>query len=139
MPQFAQCATPRVNIARQRMDRAAEGWLPKGLRLRGKAHLIETLRGWLMNSAAPTIGDTSGFHGRFWVSVEIGNHRIRLAADTTREAVQRVVDEIATHPDRPWRVVANEQGRVNKVLPTLRVEPGWYAYLIRPLDAETEI
>jgi len=121
------------------MDRAAEGWLPKGLRLRGKAHLIETLRGWLMSSAAQTIGDTSGFHGRFWVSAEIGDYRIRLAADTTRAAVQRVVDEIGAHPQRAWRVVANKQGTVNKVVPTQHAEPGWYAYLSRPLKAETEI
>ena len=121
------------------MDPAAQGWLPKGLRLHGKAQLIATLRAWLSSPGPPTIGDTSGFHGRFWISVDIGRHRVRLAADTTREAVQRVIDEIAAKPDRPWRVVANEQRRVNKVILTQRVEPGWYAYLTNPLKAESDI
>jgi hypothetical protein len=117
----------------------SEGWLPKGLRVSGKRQLITILRDWLHQSGAATIGDTSRFHGSFWVYVDVNGHRVRLAADTTREAVQRLVDEVGAHPERPWRVVANQLGRINKVVVVDRDDPGWYAYLSRPLDVETEI
>jgi hypothetical protein len=116
-----------------------EGWLPKGLRLRGKRELIAALRAWVDGSSAPTIGDTRSFHGQYWISADIGGHRVRLAADTTREAVRTVVNQVAANPARPWRIVANQRGRVNKVVVTDRVEPGWYAYVIPGLPTETEI
>jgi hypothetical protein len=93
----------------------------------------------LQDSDAPTIGDARGFHGRYWLSAEIGGLRLKLAADTTREAVQQAVDAAEAHPDKPRHVVANQQGRINKVVVTDRAEPGWYAYLSRPLEVETEI
>jgi len=115
------------------------GWLPKGLRLNGKRQLIDTLRAWLAESTAPTIGDTSTFHGRFWISADIGGHRVKLAADTTRVAVQKIVDRAAANPEGPWHVVANQLGRINKVIVAERAEPGWYAYVARSLDMETTI
>jgi hypothetical protein len=97
-------------------DDGPEGWLPKGLRVSGKHHLIATLRDWLTESRAPTIGDTSSFHGRFWISADISGYRVKLAADTTREAVQTVVDQATADPEPPWHVVANQLGRINKVV-----------------------
>jgi hypothetical protein len=116
-----------------------EGWLPKGLHLHGKRELIAALRSWLAVPGAPTIGDTSSFHGQFWISADIGSHRVRVAADTTREAAQRIVDHASSDPARPWHVVANQKGRINKVVVTDRLEPGWYAYIAPPLEAETTI
>jgi hypothetical protein len=66
-------------------------WIPKGLYVRGKVELLDALRQWLKSSDAPTIGDTSRFHGAYWVTVEIDGLRIKLAADTTRGAVRQVV------------------------------------------------
>jgi hypothetical protein len=56
------------------LEDGASGWLPKGLRLRRKQQLIATLGDWLVESRAPTIGDTRSFHGRFWISADISGH-----------------------------------------------------------------
>jgi hypothetical protein len=128
-----------MNAKFRREAAVNEGWLPKGLRVNGKRELIATLRAWLSESSAPAIGDTRSFHGRFWISADISGYRVRLAADTTREAVQRVVDRATAHPERPWHVVRNQHGRINKVVVADRVEPGWYAYAIRSFEAETAI
>jgi hypothetical protein len=121
------------------MKGRTDGWLPKGLRIHGKAQLLQALAEWLGESDAPTIGDTSTFHGRYWVSVQVGGYRVKVAADTTRGAVRRVVEELQRNPGRPWHVKANQKGRINKVILTERAEPGWYAYLGTPLDAEASI
>ena len=118
----------------------ADGWLPRGLRLQGKHELIGVLRDWLAHSRADTIGDTSHFKGTPWLFVDIGPHRVKVAADTKREAVQRVVDEVGVYPDRPWQVVPNSRtGRVNKVVLTTGVQSGWFAYLITALPRQTSI
>lgn len=119
--------------------RHEEGWLPKGMQLRGKRQLIEALHDWLGRPGADTIGDTRTFHGRFWIRADVGAYRVRLAADTTRKAAQAVVDYARANPEQPWHVVANQNGRINKVVVTNRVDPGWYAYLATPLDTETAI
>ncbi|TMC10945.1 MAG: hypothetical protein E6J29_10625 [Chloroflexi bacterium] len=91
-------------------------------------------------SKEPTIGDTGGaYHGQFWVSAYVGGHSVRIAADTTREAVQRVVDAVGYDPKLPWRVIGNQRGRVNKLVIGDRAEPGWFAYLTKPLSAEATI
>jgi len=114
-------------------------WIPKGLYVRGKAELLDALRQWLKSSDAPTIGDTSRFHGAYWVTVEIDGLRIKVAADTTRGAVRKVVASLEAHPNKGWRVVANQNGRINKVIITDSIEPGWYAYLPHGLDHEIVI
>jgi hypothetical protein len=111
-------------------------WIPKGLYVRGEAELLDTLHQWLKSSDAPTIGDTSRFHGAYWVTFEIDGLRVKVAADTTRGAVRKVVAALEEHPNKRWRVVANQNGRINKVIITDSVEPGWYAYLPRGLDHE---
>jgi len=118
---------------------ARRGWLEKGLRVNGKHQLLATLRTWLRESNAPTIGDTRSFHGQFWISADISGHRVKLAADTTRRAVQTVVDQVTADPDVPWRVIANQLGRINKVVIGDRIEPGWYAYSTLLFESETTI
>lgn len=116
-----------------------DGWLPRGLHVHGKSGLTSVLREWLSKSDAATIGDTSGFQGRIWVTAEIEGYRVRLDADTTHDAVQKVVDEPAAQPTRPWRIVRNQRGQITKVQPTARPITGWYAYIHPPLPRETEI
>jgi hypothetical protein len=112
------------------------GHLSRGLRVAGKAALAEVLRTWLDQSQAPTIGDIGAFGGRAWLWIDLGVHRVALNADTKRAAVAAFLRDSATNPQRPWRVIANARGRVNKVLPNPDAAPlpGWYAYLTRPLS-----
>lgn len=117
------------------------GHLARGLRLGSKRELVDVLRHWLSESATETLGDIATFGGRPWLAVEIDNHEVVINADSKRAAVERFVQAGMLQPDRPWRVVANRRGRVNKVLPDAEAPslPGWYAYLVRPLDEEGTI
>lgn len=74
-------------------------------------------------------------------SCQLGNHEAVLNADCKRAALQQFVTESESQLARPWRVVANRRGRINKVLPGPDASPlpGWYAYLTRPLDEELTI
>ena len=117
------------------------GPLPRGLTLTSKADLVEVLRRWLAESHAETIGDIGRFGGKAWISVQLPGHEIVLNADCRRDAIERFVRANASQPNTPWQVVANRRGRVNKVLPVAgSVEcPGWYAYLMEPLNEEGTI
>lgn len=122
-------------------DLTVDGHLPQGLRVQSKAELIEVLQAWLGNSHAATIGDIGAFGGKPWIWVRIDDWTVALNADTKRAAVEAVVSDHRHDPNRPWRVVANSRGRINKVVPSPDGEPlpGWYAYLPEPLDAEETI
>jgi hypothetical protein len=124
---------------RERQKELIQAWLPRNFRAFGKRALLSLLRTWLSDSDSLTIGDTSKYHGAFWGTADISGHKVRLAADTTRQAVERVLDEIAAHPERPWRVVRNRRGRITKVQATEREVPGWYAYIHPALPGEVEI
>lgn len=117
----------------------ADGWLPRNAHVFGKQQLLSLLSSWLTHSQSPTIGDTRKFHGTFWVTAEISGYKVRLAADTTRAAVRQFVVEVTPHPERPWRVIRNERGRINKVQATERPLSGWFAYVHPPLPSEIEI
>ncbi len=114
------------------------GHLPRNLKLSSKRELIEVLERWLAESHAETIGEVGRYAGKAWISVRLSGHEIVLNADTRRDAIQHFVKANSARPDTPWHVVANNRGRINKVLPTSRSEecPGWYAYLRPPLDEE---
>lgn len=116
----------------------ADGHLPRGLRVAGKAALVEVLCRWLAESRAQTIGDVGTFGGRPWLFVELGAHQVALNADTKRTAVEAFVNENGPDPGRAWRVVSNRRGRINKVIPRPEPDPlpGWYAYLTPAWDAE---
>jgi hypothetical protein len=64
---------------------------------------------------------------------------VKLAADTTRAAVQTIVNRTTADPEVRWRVVANQLGRINKLIVGNQIEPGWYAYLTRAFETETTI
>jgi hypothetical protein len=117
------------------------GHLPEGLHLIGKRELTDVLREWLLQSQALTIGDVDKYGGRAWLHIEVARHEVVLNADTKRSAVETAVRDSAPDPQRPWRVVANTRGRINKVLPGPAGQPlpGWYAYLVRPLSASGQL
>lgn len=119
----------------------SDGHLPQGLQVAGKAELVALLRQWLDESSASTLGKVGTFGGQAWLSVDVGGRAVVLNADTKRSAVVVFVREHDDDSERPWRVVANNRGRINKVLPWPSAEPlpGWYAYLTRPLPEEGAI
>jgi len=110
------------------------GHLPRGMRLTGKRQLVATLARWLSQTSAPTIGDVGAYGGHAWVFVDLDGQQVVLNADTKRAAVDTFVRDSTPDPTRPWSVIANSRGRVNKVLPNPAGDPlpGWYAYLTRP-------
>jgi hypothetical protein len=112
--------------------------LPRGLRVAGKTELVNALRRWLAESRAPTLGEVGAFGGRAWLLIDLADQQVALNADTKRTAIETFVRDNTADPERPWWVVANRRGRLNKVLPGPSPEPlpGWYAYLIRPLSQE---
>jgi hypothetical protein len=73
--------------------------------------------------------------------VDVGGHEVVLNADTKRAAVEWFLEASRPSPGRPWRVVANRRGRINKVLPDPHGSalPGWYAYLTTELEEEQTI
>lgn len=132
----AEGRVPPISALTPELD--ANGHLPRGLSVAGKAALVEVLRRWLAESRAQTIGDVGTFGGRPWLLVDLGAHEVALNADTKRTAVEAFVNESGPEPDRPWRVVSNRRGRINKVIPRPEADPlpGWYAYLTPARDAE---
>jgi hypothetical protein len=104
--------------------------------LYSKREFFRVLERWLQESTAPTIADIDTYGGRAWLQVQIGSQTVHLNADTKRKAVQTYVQRCRGNPDGPWPVVANRNGRVNKVLqgPDSKVVDGWYAYLKTPLE-----
>ena len=113
----------------------AEGHVPRGLTVAGKSELVDLLTAWLAESRAPTIGDVGTFGGKAWIHVDLGAYRVDLNADTKRSAVETFVRDSRRDPERPWPVIANRRGRINKVLfgPGKEPLPGWFAYLVPPL------
>jgi len=111
---------------------AHDGFLPKGITVRGKQELAVLLGSWLGRSPAPTIGDVGNYGGKSWVWITLGGRRAHLNADTTRSAVRVHLDHVRSHgADADWHVVANRNGRINKVLfaPPGSDASGWYCYL----------
>ncbi|HXF50611.1 MAG TPA: hypothetical protein VNM43_02880 [Dehalococcoidia bacterium] len=135
----AEGRVARISIPSGEAD--AKGYLPRGLRVAGKAALVDVLRRWLAESQAETIGHVGTYGGRPWLLVDMDSHEVALNADTKRAAVEAFVKESGLDPEWPWRVVRTRQGRITKVIPRPEPDPlpGWYAYLTRPLGAEGEI
>ncbi len=120
------------------MPNGASGHLPEGLIVAGKAELVHVLERWLDASDAQTIGDIDKRpRVTAWLFADVGDHRIRVNADTRRDAVARFV-RLNTPDPRLWPVVANNRGTVNKVLqsPDRERVKYWNAYLVRPVAAE---
>ena len=123
------------------MTRDQDGHVRRGSHVTGKTELAAVLQHWLAESSAPTLGDIGTFGGRAWLLIDLGTHRVALNADTKRAAVEAFLHDSTGDLERPWRVVANARGRINKVLPNPKADPlpGWYAYLTHPLATPSQI
>lgn len=61
---------------------------------------------------------------------------VNVNADTTRDAIERMVRHAQRMPHAEWHVIANERGTINKVVfDPDDTHEGWYAYLRDPLTA----
>ena len=112
--------------------RERDGFVPKGITVGGKQELALLLADWLDQSPAPTVGDVGSYGGKAWVWITLGSRRAHLNADTTRSAVRAYLDHVRSHgAGANWHVVANRNGRINKVLfgPAGSDASGWYCYL----------
>lgn len=116
--------------------------VPRGLTVHGKQELAVVLGDWLGRSPAATIGDIGSYGGKAWVWIDVGGRRARLHADTTRAAVRNYLDHVRVHgADADWHVVANNRGRINKILfaPPGGDASGWYCYLTEDYAAPGRI
>jgi len=86
------------------------GHLPQGLRVQGKAELVEVLHSWLEISPAATIGDIGAFGGKPWIWIDVDGWTVALNADTKRAAVEAVVRDHRHHPNRLRRLSPRPSG-----------------------------
>lgn len=122
------------------VGRAGDGLVvQQGLRFTSKGELVSYLTTWLERSSHDTIGGLGTYGGSVWITVESEAGPIGINRDTTREAVEALVDAASTRRSYDWLVVANRNGRVNRVLFSEERTPGWYAYLAEPLVQETRL
>jgi hypothetical protein len=115
--------------------------IDKGHVVRDKRELAELLREWFRKTNEPTIGDVGNYGGKAWIYVELPGTTVVLNSDTKRAAVEAYLAAVGDQgPELPWRVVANQRGRVNKVLyGDLDRAPGWFCYTLAPLDAPVSL
>ncbi len=113
--------------------------LEKGTHFHNRAALLEALRHWLETTDDETIGDTTRFAGTPWVSFESSLGIVNINADTTRNAVARMLDYRKANSVQ-WSVIENSRGKVNKVIFSASdSHQGWYAYLRTPVDQPTSL
>src|SRR5690606_33650527 len=113
------------------------GPMPRGLHFTNKSELVAYMASWLERSSHDTIGEVGTYGGSAWATIDSEVGPIGLNRDTTRSAVEAFVASARNGLGYDWLVVANQKGRINKVLFCEDRTPGWFAYLREPLDAET--
>ncbi|MBM7821564.1 hypothetical protein JOE63_004041 [Cellulosimicrobium cellulans] len=90
-------------------------------------HLLDHVRS-VLASGAPTLADVGTLGGRAVVWATVRGVPVFLNADSSRAALQQLVDASARGP-LPWTVIASQSGQLNKV--TFRSGervPGFYCY-----------
>jgi hypothetical protein len=117
--------------------------IPKGTRCASKSVFVLLLQKWYETTAEETVGDKKLYPKITpWIFVETGGFKVRVHADTTREAVGRylaLASELGK--DLPWRVRKGKQGTLNKVC----IEPdggptkGLFMYTVKELSEPTSI
>ncbi len=130
---LAALGKPALAAAVKEDGRQAGGMsIDRGTHARTGDELLRVLGDWLDTSGDETIGDVSRFSRAPWMSVETPLGLMDLNTDTRRSAVAAFVEHARRHgPGIELHVVANQRGRVNKVVydQTRRPPTGWYAYL----------
>jgi hypothetical protein len=113
------------------------GTFERGTHFRSRQELVAALKRWVDETNEPTIGDLK-FKRAPWISFETPAGVADLNADTRRDAVERMLRQ--TSQGRPWHVIENRRGSVNKVIFDLNdSHEGWYAYLRQSVPEPTEI
>lgn len=116
---------------------AHEASFERGTHFTSKAQLIAALERWLREGDEETIGDLK-FKRAPWISFDTSVGIADINADTRRDAVERMVRQ--TRDGKPWHVLENRRGSVNKVVFDANdSHEGWYSYLRQPLDKPQEI
>lgn len=89
--------------------------------------LLQHLRS-VLASGSPTLADVGTFGGRAVVWATVRGVSVSLNADSSRAALQQLVDAAADGP-LPWNVIANRKGQLNKVtFRSGRRVRGFYCY-----------
>ena len=121
----------------------ANGHILNGTKVTGKAELVRLLEAWLRVSGTPTIGSIGTFGRKPCIFIALaGGLTAMLNSDTKRVAIEEFVkDAGANGAEKPWSVVQNRLGRLNKL--AFRADgaetPGWYCYLLEPLPEPRKI
>lgn len=110
-----------------------DGFIPPGTAVTSAGELEHLLRGWLLASRQPTIGDVGRFGGSPLVNVTAGGREFVLNRDTKRSAVTSFAEAAARAGGAgrlPWHLAPNARGNRNRMsyLPDDKPTPGWYAY-----------
>jgi hypothetical protein len=109
----------------------------RGTHFRNRHELVAALKRWVEETTEETIGDLK-FKRAPWISFDTSAGVADLNADTRRDAVERMLRQ--TSEARPWHVIENRRGSINKVVFELKdSHEGWYAYLRQPIPEPTEI
>ncbi len=130
-----------IPVADAELPLDAKGYVMKGTTVGGKRALAALLKQWLGVSTATTIG-VGTFGGSPCVRIQLGDVQAVLNADTKRAAIELYLDTARREgADRPWSVIANRRGRVNKVVFREDKEetPGWFCYLTEPFTTPGEV
>lgn len=81
-----------------------------------RRRLDAALKEWLERARdGEWIGDRDGRGQRAWIHIRDGRRTYFLNADTRRDGVQEYVGMLALNPGTEWAIVANRNGRMNKV------------------------
>lgn len=113
------------------------GRFERGTLFRNRHELVAALKRWVDETNEQTVGDLR-FKRAPWISFDTPAGGADLNADTRRDAVERMLRQ--TSEGRPWHVIENRRGSVNKVVFDLNDgHEGWYAYLRQPIPEPTEI
>lgn len=109
----------------------------RGTHFESRARLVAALERWVNEGNDETIGDLQ-FGRAPWISFDTSAGIADINADTRRDAIERMLRQ--TRDGQPWHVVANNRGKVNKVVFDQNdSHEGWYSYLRQPLDAPQEL
>lgn len=114
-----------------------DDFIAPGTAVTSAGELEHLLRGWLLASRQPTIGDVGRFGGSPVISATAGGREFVLNRDTKRSAVISFTEAAARvggADSLPWHLAPNARGNRNRMsyLPDDSPTPGWYAYARHP-------
>ena len=93
-------------------------YIEGGTVVTSKEDFARVLNSWLQHDERETvIGSPGTFGGRALIHVHLGAERLHLNGDTRDEGVRAYLELVRQHGTQlSWHVVANQSGKVNKVV-----------------------